>query len=227
MSNADDVKKTDLPSPLSRLQGPAPYAGAGGIHDREAVWAKSLNGILGPRSPPHLASESRPAESSLQTTSPSLLFCSQIHATAGGLSLSSDFLHFASQSDQALCRFGPGTTPYRDVFRAFAWFSRVWNALWKLQAPRKKSKQSPGSATLKEKGSSWLFSLESKQRGQCAVKSCPPIPKELLTAGNQKRRRAAPGEDGSTDILRTGVPKPPPAFPRSKKFSHAALRHPL
>jgi hypothetical protein len=43
----------------------------------------------------------------------------------------------------------------------------------------------------------------------------------------EKTRRAAPGEDGSTDILSTGVPKPPPAFPRSKKFSQAALLHPF
>jgi hypothetical protein len=133
MSNADDVKKTDLPSPLSRLQGPAPYAGAGGIHDREAVWAKSVERRSRSTIPtsPHLASEPRPRESLLQTTSPSFLSCSQIHATAAILSLSSDFLHFASQSKKALFRFWPGTTLSWEVFRAFAWFSRVWVAGWK------------------------------------------------------------------------------------------------
>jgi hypothetical protein len=45
---------------------------------------------------------------------------------------------------------------------------------------------------------------------------------QILAGRVEKRRRAAQGEDGSTDVLRTGVPKPPPACPRSKKFSPAA-----
>jgi hypothetical protein len=43
--------------------------------------------------------------------------------------------------------------------------------------------------------------------------STPPRP-----GSGQKSRGAAMGESGSTDVLRTGAPKPPPAFPRSKKF---------
>jgi hypothetical protein len=80
----------------------------------------------------------------------------------------------------------------------------------------------------------WLFTRKSEEREQFGIQSSPicgllaAILWPLCSRGcpkssksGKKRRRAAMGADVATDILGTGIPKPPPAFPRSKKFSQA------
>jgi len=185
MSIADDIKRVACRLNCKGLLFPPATVA---ITTERPFGQRALNGIFRPRSPPHLASEPRPGKSSLQTTSPSCFYCSQIHAICGGFNLSIYFCLFPLQREKR-----------RPVF----WLKMRVRAIF--------------FAHVRDFHASANF-LSGRVR-HCRALNKGPKP-------TRKRRRAAVGEDGSTNFLGTGVPKPPPAFPRSKNFSQAAL-HPI
>ena len=190
MSNADDVKRLiwlpRFPGCEDLLQEPAPVA----FTTERRFEQRALNFVLG--HDPHLTSRANHGPENLHSKQPlrrSLLkarfvppptsqVCQEISSI---LPRTRRMRSPAPGREQPFCR---------EVFRAFAWFSRAADDFRNRSCHNKNRSEAPESAI-----------------------------------SEQKRRRAAPGEDESTDVLRTGVPKPPPAFPRSKKFSQAALRH--
>src|ERR1700722_1239528 len=87
------------------------------------------------------------------------------------LGLSNGLFYFASQSANVLVSFRAGTTFFRVVFRAFAWFSRVRDIFRNCNLRGKDQSAASKSGHTEE-----------------------------------KRRRAASGEDGSTDFLERGSP---------------------
>jgi len=138
-------RKTGQPLPFRGAKALPPRASADGRHDREEVWAKSVERSFQQRSPPHLTSRPSPL-SSLQTTSPSYPFDSLIHATIPSLLLSVNPPQSASQSDEGLAVFAPGTVRRRQIFAHPRLFHaiQVFLQVPKKAAQRRTAGQNPG-----------------------------------------------------------------------------------